>query len=76
LAIQCVRKFAVHLDLWGTANSVVHRDYPHTFNELKTAITAFIRNISQADLQKVFANKIRRVQACIDARGHHFQHLM
>jgi hypothetical protein len=39
------------------------------FNELKTAITACIRNISKADLQKVFANKIKRVQACIDARG-------
>jgi hypothetical protein len=24
----------------------------------------------------VFANKIERVQACIDARGHHFQHLL
>jgi hypothetical protein len=24
----------------------------------------------------VFANKIKRVQACIDARGHHFQHLL
>jgi len=23
--------------------------------------------------RKVFANKIRRFQACIDARGHHFQ---
>jgi hypothetical protein len=43
-------------------------------NELKTAVTAFIRNISQIDLQKVFANKIKQVQACIDARGHHFQH--
>jgi hypothetical protein len=32
-----------------------------------------IRNISQADLQKVFANKIKHVQACIDDRGHHFQ---
>jgi hypothetical protein len=46
-----------------------------SLNELKTVITAYIRNISQADLQKVFANKIKRVQACIDARGHHFQHL-
>jgi hypothetical protein len=36
-------------------------------NELKTAITAFIRNISQADLQKMFVNKIKRVQACTDA---------
>jgi hypothetical protein len=30
----------------------------------------------KADLQKVFANKIKRVQACIDAREHHFQHLL
>jgi hypothetical protein len=29
-----------------------------------------------ADLQKVFANKIKRVQDYIDARGHHFQHLL
>jgi hypothetical protein len=56
--------------------SVVYRDRLRTLNELKTAITAFIRNISQADLQKVFANQIKRVQACIDARGHHFQHLL
>jgi len=45
-----------------------------TLIELKTAITVYIRNISQADLQKVFANKIKWVQACIDARGHHFEH--
>jgi uncharacterized Fe-S cluster-containing radical SAM superfamily enzyme len=44
-------------------------------NELKTSITTFIRNISQVDLKNVFANKIERVQACIDARGHHLQHL-
>jgi hypothetical protein len=58
--------------LWGAAKSVVYRDRPRKLNELKVAITAYIRNISQADLQKVFANKIKRVQACIDARGHHF----
>ena len=51
----------------------MYRDRPRKFNELNTAITAYIRNVSQADLQKVFANKIKRVQACIDARGHHFQ---
>jgi hypothetical protein len=54
----------------------VYHDLPRTLNELRTAINAYIRNISQADLQKVFANKIKRVQACIDARGHHFQHLL
>jgi hypothetical protein len=62
--------------LWGAAKSAVCRDHPRTLNELKTAITAYIRNISQAGLQKVFANKIKRVQACIDARGHNFQHLL
>jgi hypothetical protein len=66
----------VHLDLWGAAKSVVYRDRPRTLNELKTAITASIRNISQSDLQKVFANKIKRFQACIDARGHYLQHLL
>jgi Na+/phosphate symporter len=53
--------------------SAVYRDRPRKLNELKTAITAFIINISQADLQKVFANNIKRVQACIGALGHHFQ---
>jgi hypothetical protein len=48
----------------------VYRDRPRTLNELKTA---YIRNISQANLQKVFANKIKRVQTYIDARGNHFQ---
>jgi len=54
----------------------VYRDCLRTLNELKTAITAYIRNISQADLQKVLANKIKWVQAYIDAHGHHFQHLL
>jgi hypothetical protein len=61
--------------LWGSAKSAVYCDRPRTLNELKTAITAYVRNISQADLQKLLANKIKRVQACIDARGHHFQQL-
>jgi len=58
---------AVHL-------AAVYRDRPRKLNELKIAITAYTRNISQADLQEVFANKIKRVQACTDVRGHHFQH--
>jgi Na+/phosphate symporter len=62
----------VHLGIW----LAVYRDRCRTINELKTAITAYLINISQADLQKVFANKIERVQACIDARGHHFQHIL
>jgi hypothetical protein len=62
--------------LWGAAKSAVCRDRPRTLNELKTAIIECIRIISQENLQKVFENKIKQVQPCIDARGHHFQHLL
>jgi len=62
--------------LTGAAKFAVYRDRLRTRNELKTAVTAYVRNISQADLHTVFANKIKRVQACIDACGHHFQHLL
>jgi DNA-binding FrmR family transcriptional regulator len=56
--------------------SAVCRDRLRRLNELKTALTAYMRNISQAHLQEVFANKIKRVKACIDARGHYFQQLL
>jgi hypothetical protein len=32
--------------------------------------------LPNADMHKMLANKIKRVQACVDARGHHFQHLL
>ena len=44
--------------LRGATRSAVYRDRPRTLNELKSAIPAYVRNISQADLQKEFANKI------------------
>jgi hypothetical protein len=64
----------VHFRLRYVAKSATYRDRPRTVYELKPAVTAYIRNISQADLPKVFANKIKWVQACIGARGRHFQH--
>ena len=42
--IQCVLKVAVRVG-YGTA---VYRDRLRTLNELKTSITAYVRNISQA----------------------------
>jgi hypothetical protein len=63
--IQCVRKVTVHCTppdfyMWGTAKSAVYHYGPRTPNELETAITALIRNSSQSDLQKVFANKTKQ----------------
>jgi hypothetical protein len=60
--------------LWGAAKSAVHHDLPHMLNDLKNAITVYLRNISHEDLQKMFPNKTKWVQACINARGNHFQH--
>jgi hypothetical protein len=60
----------------GEQQIAVYHDLPLTLNELKTVVTVFIRNISQADLQKVFANKIEQIHDCIDSRGRHFQHLL
>jgi hypothetical protein len=74
MLVQCGRKAESRCAL-RLRHSAVYRDHPLSLNGLKTAITAYIRNISQADLQKVFANKIKRVQARIDARGYHFQRL-
>src|SRR5215510_2051396 len=54
--------------LWRAAKSAMYRDRPRKLNELKIAVTAYIRNISPADLQEVFASNIKRSQACIDVR--------
>jgi hypothetical protein len=62
--------------LCGATQSAEYPYRSRTLNQLKTAITAHIRNISKADLQEVFVNDIKWVQAYIDARGHHFQQLL
>jgi hypothetical protein len=36
----------------------MYHDCPHILNELKTAITVYTKNISQADPQKVFQIKL------------------
>jgi hypothetical protein len=48
--------------LWGAAKSAVYRDRPRMLNELKPSVTAYIRKISQADPQKVIANKINLIK--------------
>jgi hypothetical protein len=50
--------------LWGAMKTAVYKDNP-----LKEAIAYFITNISDTELAKVFANKIKRVDACLQACG-------
>jgi hypothetical protein len=62
--------------LMDVSDSMLFRDRPRTLVELKTAIPGYIRNISQADLQKMFVNKIIRVYTRVLAHGHYFQQLL
>jgi hypothetical protein len=54
----------------------VYVDNPHSTEEVKAAITACIGCITSEELEEVFGNKIKRVQACLIARGGHFEHLL
>jgi hypothetical protein len=68
LKLQCVRKVAVHLGEWV---AISRRRIVGPWTSLPTPFISEQR-FSERNLQKVFANKIKRVQACIDAGGHHF----
>jgi hypothetical protein len=54
----------------------LYRDRQRTHNELKPAITVYMRNISEAEIQEMFVSKTERVQAWMDGGGHHFQNLL
>jgi hypothetical protein len=49
---------------------------PHTIDELKMAITEFIRNVYRALLNKAFENTVRRVIKCLETGGRHFEHYL
>ena len=45
----------------------------HTTDELKTAITEYIRNVDRVILNMVFENTVRRVHKCLETSGGHFE---
>jgi len=52
-------------------------DYnPHTIEELKMAITEYIRNVDRAMLNTVFENTVRCVNVCLETGGGHFEHYL
>jgi hypothetical protein len=46
---------------------------PHTIDDLKMAITEYIRNVDRAS---VFENTVRRVNKCLETGGGHFEHYL
>ena len=48
----------------------------YTIDELKMAITQYIRNVDRAVLNTVFENTVRRVNKCLQTGGGHFEHYL
>jgi len=48
----------------------------HTIDELKMAITEYIRNVDRAILNTVFENTVRHVNKCLETGGGHFEHYL
>lgn len=61
--------------VWGAMKGTVYKDSSHTLLVLKETIRNLIRNIPPVELLHVYANKIRHVGACLQARGDHL-HLL
>jgi hypothetical protein len=63
--IQSDQKVSVHLTITI-----------HTIDELKMAITEYIRNVDRAVLNTVFENTVRRANKCLETGWGHFEHYL
>lgn len=62
--------------LFGYLKNTIYKTRMHTLNELKNAITDAITQIPQEVLGRVSNNMKNRVIKCLDAEGHHFEHIL
>jgi len=62
--------------LWGAMKNSMYSNNFHTADELKMAITEYIRNVDGAILNTVFENRVRRVNKCLETGGGHFEHYL
>ena len=63
---------------WPLDHEVGHygTNNPHTTDDLKMAVTDYIRNVERATLNTVFENTVWRVHKCLDTGGGHFEHYL
>jgi hypothetical protein len=50
-------------------STFLYSNNPHTIDDLKLAITEYIRNVDRAILNTVFENTVRRVNKCLETGG-------
>jgi hypothetical protein len=61
---------------WGILKGRVYGNKPGTLQDLQNNIESEIQVITPETLHHTFRNMERRVQACLEAQGGHFQHLL
>lgn len=63
--------------LWGKVKDLAYFNRPTTAENMKQRIKDIFRNhISEAELEAVHLNFIRRVEKCLESNGGHFEHLL
>ncbi|KZC08925.1 hypothetical protein WN55_00316, partial [Dufourea novaeangliae] len=62
--------------LWGALKNSVYQEVPATPENMKQQIIAACARISSETIRHARDAAIRRLQLCIDANGHHFEHLL
>jgi hypothetical protein len=60
----------------GDQKVSVYSNIPHTIDDLKMAITEYIRYVDRAILNTVFENTVRCVNKCLETGGGHFEHYL
>ncbi|KYN08431.1 hypothetical protein ALC62_00585 [Cyphomyrmex costatus] len=60
--------------LWGTIKDLVYRERPTTAEDMKNRIRQAIQSLDSAEIRRATDDFQRRVTACINARGEHFEH--
>jgi hypothetical protein len=71
LEVQCDQK-----RLCAPDDDSIKTNIPHTIDDLKMAITEYIRNVDRAILNSAFENTVRRVHECLETGGGHFEHYL
>jgi hypothetical protein len=63
-------------NIQGDKKVTVYSKNPHTIDDLKMAITEYIRNADRAILNTVFENTDLLVNKCLETGGGHFEHYL
>ena len=74
--LQDLRIFVRPIFLWDAMKNSVYSNNPHTIDDLKMAITEYIRNVDRSILNTVFENTVRLVNKCLETGGEYLEHYL